>query len=154
MNKRRILSMTGTVLLFAITLMMLLGCKQNIAVIDNTAFIEAVGGQCGWTVEKDRTVRLTKENLSSIRAVTQLNISKRSLSDLSGIEYFSGLEYLDCAVNSLTTLDVSGCKALKVLDCSDNDLISLNVSSNTDLTSLKCPWNKMLTIYQWMRRIR
>ncbi|SEP22804.1 Por secretion system C-terminal sorting domain-containing protein [Flavobacterium sp. fv08] len=76
--------------------------------------------------------------LSSIINVTSLNVSNSGLTSLSGIEYFSNLEILNCQGNLLTTINVSFNPALKYLDCSKNPLSTLDVSKNTQLTELYC----------------
>ena len=131
----------------------------NYKSITNTAFIEAVDTRAkdasgkkvtvGWTKEPDGTVKLTPENLEKIRAVTKLNIRgydiavEERLSDLSGIEYFTGLTYLNCGDNRLTALDVTKNTALTELYCSRNQLTELDVTKNTALTQLHCFENRL-----------
>ena len=131
----------------------------NYKSITNTAFIEALDTRAedtsgkkvtvGWTKEPDGTVKLTPENLEKIRAVTKLNISgygiakEERLSDLSGIEYFTGLTYLDCSYNQLTELDVTNNTELTHLDCEDQSISSLDVSQNTKLNQLWCGGNDL-----------
>ena len=115
-------------------------------VIDNTAFIEAVGKQVAWTTNEDGTVSLTPENLAAIENVTSLDVSEKSLSDLSGIEYFVNLTSLDCQKNQLTSLDVSSLTNLSNLYCQNNQLTSLNVSSLTNLSILYCQNNQLKTL--------
>ena len=119
---------------------------ENVGIIGNTAFVEAVGTQCGWTVEGDGTVKLTPENLEKIRAVTRLNIGNQGLTDLSGIEWFTALTDLACNNNQLTTLDMSPQAELMYLDCSYNELTELNVSKNTELATLFCDYNQLTTL--------
>jgi Leucine-rich repeat (LRR) protein len=57
-----------------------------------------------------------------------------NISNLTGIEAFTALTYLDCRVNQLTSLDVSQNTALTLLSCEGNQLTSLDVSQNTALT--------------------
>lgn len=139
----------------------------NVGIIGNTAFVEAVGTQCGWTVESDGTVKLTPENLEKIRAVTRLNIGNQGLTDLSGIEWFTALTDLacnnnqltaldvlknteltglSCQYNRLTELDVSDCAALTILGCYNNRLTELAVSKNTALTGLVCYGNQLTSL--------
>ena len=126
----------------------------NYKSITNTAFIEALDTRAkdtsgkkvtvGWTKEPDGTVKLTPENLEKIRAVTELYICgygiavEERLSDLSGIEYFTGLTYLDCSYNQLTELDVTKNTALTNFKCYNNNLTELDVTNNTELTYLDC----------------
>lgn len=66
------------------------------------------------------------------------------LADLTGIEHFKNLEYLDCYNTKLTSLDISENTALTFLQCSINKLGSLDVSNNTALENLEC-WGCQLT---------
>ena len=63
--------------------------------------------------------------------------------DLTGIEYFTKLEVLDCSVNSLESLDVSGLKSLRSLICDSCELTGLNVSGLTSLEVLNCGNNAL-----------
>ena len=100
-------------------------------------------------------------------AVDSLIIEFRGIANLSGIEAFTSLTYLNCWLNQLTSLDVSSntdltelrCNenqltslnaskntALAILDCSANQLTTLNISSNTDLTELRCNSNELTSL--------
>ena len=135
--------------------------------IENTAFIEAVGGQCQWTKEENGTVKLTKANREAMDSVESLTIGSPEVIDLSGIEYFTGLTDLICSGTGLTTLnvsgcanlrnlqcysnqlkdlDVSGCPSLHFLDCSGNQLTELDVSDCTNLTWLDCFDNRLMSL--------
>ena len=76
--------------------------------IDNNDFIWAVENgidsefkpvTVNWKKEKDGMVKLTPENLAVIQDVTSLDISGQDLTELSGVEWFTGLEYLNCGKN-------------------------------------------------------
>ncbi|MCI6952783.1 MAG: leucine-rich repeat domain-containing protein [Spirochaetia bacterium] len=129
--------------------------------IANLAFIQRVEKatdsrnnpvNIGWTKEDDGTVKLTSENLDKIRAVTELNIEgilssvDKKLTDLSGIEYFTGLTYLNCGSHELSSLDVSKNTKLETLNCNDNQLTTLNVSNLTALRNLHCSINKLTSL--------
>lgn len=75
--------------------------------ITNTAFIAAVGEQVRWTKEDDGTVLLTDANKQAMAEVTELNVFDKGLTDLSGIEYFTGLWSLVCSWNRLSSLDIT-----------------------------------------------
>src|SRR4051812_25575996 len=66
----------------------------------------------------------------------RLEIRNRYIGDLTGIEAFTSLTYLNCGDNYLTTLDLSSNTALTFLYCNFNLLTSLNVSSNFALDTL------------------
>ena len=112
-------------------------------VIDNKAFITAVGEQVEWTKNVDGTVSLTPKNLAAIEKVTSLTVSDKSLSDLSGIEYFVNLKSLYCQNNQLKTLDVSSLTNLSILNCQNNQLTTLDVSQNAALWDLRCSNNQL-----------
>ena len=63
--------------------------------------------------------------------------------DVSGC---TALKYLRCRHNQLTTLDVSGCTALEYLDCCYNQLTTLDVSGCTALDLLYCGSNQLTTL--------
>ena len=81
-----------------------------------------------------------------IKAVTELNIDACGISDLTGIEYFTDLAFLNCNKNNLTALDVSNNTALQALWCYNNQLTTLDLSNNTALEQLYCTENKLSTL--------
>ncbi len=109
------------------------------------------------------------EEISSAEAeaINSLDVSSKSISDMTGIEAFVNLDSLNChenqlitldvsdntelillacGSNQLTNLDVSGCKALTVLFCFDNQLTSLDVSGCTALKYLVCFFNLLTNL--------
>ena len=65
---------------------------------------------------------------------------------MTGIEAFINLNTLTCSDNLITSLDISGCLALKHLDCSNNLLPSLDVSNNPALEDLHCSSNQLTSL--------
>lgn len=80
---------------------------------------------------------------TEIAAVKTIDVSRKEIKDLTGIEHFENLTKLLCYNNQLTTLDVSENKALTLLTCDNNELTSLDVSGNTALMTLSCGFNKL-----------
>jgi Leucine-rich repeat (LRR) protein len=76
--------------------------------------------------------------LSSITNVTSIDVSNSGITNLSGIEYFTALETLNCKGNLLTTINLTNNTALKYLDCFNNPLTTLDVSKNILLVELYC----------------
>lgn len=68
------------------------------------------------------------------------------ISDLTGIEEFTGLTELRCGNNLLTNLDVTQNTALFSLDCWNNQLTSLDVTQNTALTYLSIRENQLTSL--------
>ena len=84
---------------------------------------------------------------ANISGVETLLLVVTYISDLTGIEDFTALKYLDLSVNnSLTNLDLSKNTALTRLACSNNNLTSLDLSKNTALTRLSCGNNNLETL--------
>ena len=78
---------------------------------------------------------------SEALSVSELNIKgtfNNSISDLTGIQNFENLNYLDCSNNNLSSLDVSSLINLFSLNCSYNKLTTLNISKLFNLRSLNC----------------
>ncbi len=101
---------------------------------------------------------------ADIAGVESLNVNSRNISDLTGIEDFASLTFLDCSNNELTTLNVnenknlvelicflnkltllqvSGASALETLKCENNALSGLDVSQNKNLSVLNCNGNEL-----------
>ena len=79
-------------------------------------------------------------------AVDTLIISSLSIADLTGIEDFTGLTYLICPSNQLTSLDISNNTNLTRMLCHNNQLTSLDVSNNTNLIQLICVFNQLTSL--------
>ncbi|SNR38382.1 InlB B-repeat-containing protein [Lutibacter flavus] len=77
-----------------------------------------------------------------VEAITELNISSKNISELTGIEDFTSLEYFTCEDNQLTSLNLSANTELKQLYCNNNQLTSLDVS-NSILVVLICTDNQL-----------
>ena len=78
--------------------------------------------------------------------VKRIEVRRKIIGSLEGIQYFPNLEYLDCYSNQLTSLDVSNNTALTVLYCNGNQLTTLDLSKNTMLTKLYCDGNRLTTL--------
>ena len=80
--------------------------------------------------------------IQNVKTISVQNITYSSnnkmIKDLTGIEYFTNLETLDCSSNEITSLDLSNNTKLENLDCWDNHLTYLNVSNCTNLKELFC----------------
>ena len=82
----------------------------------------------------------------NIDTLTFLYINGQNISDLTGIEAFTGLNIFYCEGNQLTSLDLSNNIVLTVLNCSTNVLTSLNLSQNTALEYLECGLNQLTSL--------
>jgi len=96
-------------------------------------------------IDTDATIdgQVLTANISSL---TSLVVDSENITDLTGIEGFTALIYLNCSNNVLASLDVSTNTALLYLYCFNNVLTSLDVTTNTALKSLGCSTNQLTTL--------
>ena len=83
-----------------------------------------------------------------IANVRKIDVTQREVSSLVGIRYFTNLEILYCAKNTLNSydFDISMLPELKELDCSVNNLTTLNLANNSKLEKLDCSHNYCTTL--------
>ena len=79
--------------------------------------------------------------ISEASIITFLDLSLSSISDLTGIAFFTNLQTLICYGNELTALDISQNSILRVLDCNSNQISSLIIPQNENLIVLDCSGN-------------
>lgn len=72
----------------------------------------------------------------NIYDVTSLAIDNLGIEDLTGIEDFASLTFLDCSLNSLTNLDLNQNTNLEELIAYQNSLVQLDMSQNLALQRL------------------
>lgn len=101
---------------------------------------------------------------SSVLSLTEMDVSNGTISDLSGVSYFTALETLWCGHNDLTVLprlpgtliefscsdnDISNIQSLPAgllrFYCEDNDLVALP-SMPTSLNELHCGYNQLTAL--------
>jgi len=70
---------------------------------------------------------------ANIITITDLDVHSKNIADLTGIESFTALTYLDCSSNALNNLNVSLNTALTTLYCNNNILSSLNVKNGNNV---------------------
>lgn len=110
-------------------------------IIDNLELIAAVEGNksMGWTKNEDGTVTVDKgNNRQEIGWVNGLSLSGYKLTNLSGIEYFTGLKNLGFENTKVPSADVSKLTQLQTLVCYGNWLTSLDIRNLDNLTMLQC----------------
>ncbi len=78
-----------------------------------------------------------------IRDATSISVTYKNVLSLTGIQYFTNMQYLDCYGNQLSELDLSQNTALTMLECNNNQLTKLDLSQNTALTTLYCNQNQL-----------
>ena len=83
---------------------------------------------------------------SNVDTIEILNLAFRGISDLTGIEDFVELTFLDCQSNYLTEIDLSQNTNLIKFQCFGNQLIELDISHNTNLSELYCSSNQLTSL--------
>nr|WP_198999646.1 T9SS type A sorting domain-containing protein [Flavobacterium sp. ASV13] len=97
-------------------------------------------------LEIDKDGKNGKILKTSIDKVTSLDLSNSDISDLTGIEDFVSLTYLDCNFNKINNINISNNKSLIKLALHDNKLTSLDVTQNPNLYNLMFSKNQISTI--------
>ncbi|MFK5889401.1 MAG: T9SS type A sorting domain-containing protein [Flavobacteriaceae bacterium] len=79
-----------------------------------------------------------------IKLQTNLDVSNKGITDLTGIEAFTNLQSLVCSNNSLTSLDLTALTSLQNIHCDNNQLTSLIYAQN--VTELDCNHNQLTSL--------
>lgn len=98
----------------------------------------------------DTTINSNGDNeiqVSEASAYTgSIDLDYSGVSDLTGIEAFTGITGLVCRSCQLTSIDVSANTALTLLWVKNNKLTSLDVSANSALINLLCQTNQLTVL--------
>ena len=81
---------------------------------------------------------------TDVAGITYLNIESKGIKSITGIEYFTALEFLRCGFNQLTEIDVTGLSSLISLDCYSNNLTTLTAIGLENLQSINCSYNQLV----------
>jgi len=85
---------------------------------------------------------------AEIDAVTSINVSEQSITDLKGIEFFTALTSLNCSSNhGLSKLNLMSNKALTGLNCSYCGIYNLYLADNTPIKTLNFSGNPLTSLY-------
>ncbi len=80
---------------------------------------------------------------AALDQVTALNISNKNISDLTGIEFFTSLQTLNCSNNNLSALNLTANTSLTTLNCSFNSLTTVILKDLPNLNLLLCNNNQL-----------
>lgn len=84
--------------------------------------------------------------VSEALAITNLDVSSSSISDLSGIESFTNLINFDCHSNQITFLNINSLVNLQVLNANDNLLSTFSILGLSNLTHLSLSINNLSSL--------
>ena len=119
-----------------LTLSILLMCGvafSQVTLIPDSAFEEKLIA-LGWDTDGVVNGQVLTADISSR---TLLNCSSNGISNLTGIQDFTGLTKLYCHANNLSSLDVTNLTSLTLLSCRDNFITGmLDLTNNTALTDV------------------
>lgn len=83
---------------------------------------------------------------TNINTVTALVLYDKGIFDLTGIEDFTSMEFLNVKKNELSSLNINQNINLRLLDCNKNQLTELDISQNVNLTYLTCTDNLLTSL--------
>ncbi|WP_428743473.1 T9SS type B sorting domain-containing protein [Tenacibaculum sp.] len=83
---------------------------------------------------------------SNIETIKKLDIENKNISDMTGIQDFVSLTYLDCSDNFFTNIDVSQLIKIETLICGAGNLNTLNIKNNTLIKFLSVNDSKLSSI--------
>ena len=83
---------------------------------------------------------------ANLSGITELDVSSKNISDLTGIQDFVALKELKCDDNEVSVLDISKNTVLELLWIDNNKLQVLDISKNKALTELWCQSNQLTTL--------
>jgi len=123
--------MKTTLLTLTLALFSFVTYSQTNVPDDNfEAYLESIG--LGDGMANNNTV-----DTSKISAITSLNISNKSISDLTGIEEFTSLQTFNCSFNSFSTLTLPNGNNLLELICQGPNITNIDaISTHTALTKI------------------
>jgi hypothetical protein len=84
--------------------------------------------------------------VNEAQQVGKLYVNNLNITDLTGIESFVSLTYLNCAMNQIVSLNINSLINLTKLECWNNQLSSLNVSNSPNLAELIANNNQMVSL--------
>jgi Leucine-rich repeat (LRR) protein len=138
-------------LLLGVLLLTFLQAVSQTTAIPDTNFEQAL---IDLGIDSDGTVN-GQVLTADISGVTNLDVSNKNISDLTGIENFDSLGNLNCSNNQLISLDISNnASTLYWLNCDNNLLTNLDVSNNDYLLVLECKNNLLTSLNVRVERIQ
>ena len=104
--------------------------------IPDSIFKSYVLSKCD--TNNDGNVQINEASL-----IDSLIIYNMGISDLTGMQYFSNLYWIQCDGNNISTLNTSNNPSLRFVVCVGNQITSIDVSNNPLLFYLDCRDNEL-----------
>lgn len=110
-----------------------LGCNKNGTEEEKVEYVHFLDGNfkayCVRNFDSDGDGGISIEEAGKVKTI---DCSNSDIRFLSGIQYFSSIEKLNCSGNQLTSLDVSKNTALNYLACFNNQISTIYVWEEFD----------------------
>lgn len=119
----------------------LIAPAQNVFIPDSI-FKAALTGNANINTNGDGEIQMSEAAVYS----GWIDVPGLNIADLTGIEAFPLIPYLDCRNNNLSALNVTSNTVLTRLYCGGNSITALDVSANTALTDLLCEINALTSL--------
>jgi len=110
-------------------------CGGNPLQIPDTAFLKALIDQ-GVDMDSNGAISYIEAASTNQLDVSGDKLQPGHIMDLTGLEHFLNLEYLNCAHNQLNSIDLTSLYSLKELECGGNPILDLDLSNNHHLNEL------------------
>ena len=125
--------------LFLILTILALNIEAQIVTIPDVNFKNYLVGNSNINTNSD-----TEIQVDEALAVKRLKCTNKSITDMTGIEAFTNLTYLDCDTNQVTSLDVHANTLLDTLHCAHTSLAgTFDASTLNSLVYLYIPYNSV-----------
>ena len=113
-------------------------------IIDATNFPDAnFRGYVSKEIDKNSNGKLDTAERAAVR---DIEVSKKNITNMKGIEFFDNLVNLTCTDNKLASLDVSNNSKLEMIDCVRNKITSLDLSNNPNLRWVEVVFNELTSL--------
>ncbi len=117
---------------------------KNKLLANNSACIGSSSGNCiTGSVDTNGDGEI---EVSEAQEVASLFVTAANITDLTGIEYFTNLEWLVCGYNPLTTINLTPLSNLNRLQCQNNQITALDLTNLTQLNFLDCKNNQLTSL--------
>ena len=127
-------------ILFIILLICVKQANAQTVIIPDTAFVSYLHT----VIPTAMTGNLMDTSSTAVTTLDSIDVYGDHITNLSGVQYFTSLTYLQCGINLLTTLPALP-NSIQTLKCYNNQLTSLPALPNS-LRNLLCSTNQLTSL--------
>ena len=81
--------------------------------------------------------------VSEAEAATEVSVVGNNINDMTGIEAFVNITFLECSDNNLSSIDITNNTELEIFECYNNQFTNIDISQNTALYQFECRSNQL-----------